>query len=245
MIIKPDILEVLSQSTANGHLLSLPADLDRNLYLRVDKVLKAAGGKWQSKKRAHVFSGESADALDQMLVTGAVTVAQDLGFFPTPLPVATEAAELLDLRDGMKVLEPNAGRADLVQPIINKAEIDCIELHEPNVEYLKTVSGLNTVTQGDFLGMDPNAIYDRVLMNPPFLRYSYARHILHAYKWLRPGGLLVAIASGNLLWQHCKPLQDVKDLIAGNGGSIKELPVDAFKPSGVMVPTVLITIPKP
>lgn len=63
MLIKHDILKVLSQCTTNGNLLSLPDQLDRNLYVRVDKVLKTAGGKWQSKKRAHVFQGESADAL--------------------------------------------------------------------------------------------------------------------------------------------------------------------------------------
>lgn len=245
MIIKPDVLQVLSQASTYGNCLSLPTNLDRNLYLRVDKILKAAGGKWQSKKRAHVFTGESADALDQMLLTGSVTVAQDFGFFPTPLPVAEQAVELLDVREGMKVLEPNAGRADLVKPIIGKTVIDCIELYEPNIDHLKTIAGLNSVTHGDFLGMSPTPIYDRVLMNPPFLRYSYARHILHAYQWLRPGGRLVAIASGNLLWQDCKPLQALKDLIEANGGEILELPDDAFKTSGVMVPTVLISIPHP
>lgn len=245
MHIKHDILQVLSECTTNGNLLSLPDQLDRNLYVRVDKVLKAAGGKWQSKKRAHVFNGESADALDQMLLTGSVTMPQDFGFFPTPLPVAEQAVELLDVREGMKVLEPNAGRADLVKPIVGKAVIDCIELYEPNIEHLNTIAGLNNVTHGDFLGMSPDPIYDRVLMNPPFLRYSYARHILHAYKWLRPGGRLVAIASGNLLWQDCKPLQALKELIEANGGDILELPNDAFKSSGVMVKTVLISIPHP
>mgnify|MGYP003625316911 CR=1 FL=1 len=244
MNIQSDILNVLSQASTDGNLLSLPSDLDRNLYLRVDKVLKAAGGKWNRAKGGHLFASDSAERIDQMLISGSVTIAKDFGFFPTPLKVAEEAAELLQLQNGMRVLEPNAGRADLVKPIAGNAIIDCIELFEPNFDYLKTLPFLNSVVHGDFLSLEPDPVYDRVLMNPPFQRYSYARHIMHAHKWLRPGGRLVAIGAANLLWQECKPIQALKDLISANGGTIHELPADAFKPSGVQVPTVMITIPK-
>lgn len=243
MIIKKEVLQILSQATATGNCLYLPGNLERALYQQVDKVLKLAGGQWHRFKRTHVFTQDCADLIDHILQTGSITTPQDFGFFPTPLLVAQKAVQKLQLEDGMRVLEPSAGKADLVKPIIGKAIIDCIELQETNVNYLRMVEGLNNIDQNDFLTTIPNPIYDRVLMNPPFLRNTYVSHIRHAFNFLRPNGRLVAIGSAAVEWHGSATVSKFRDFIRAHKGEIQALPANSFRPSGVQVDTVLITIP--
>ena len=53
--IPDDIRPILARSTIAGNVLTLPGQLDRETYLRVDKVLKATRGKWDRKAKGHVF----------------------------------------------------------------------------------------------------------------------------------------------------------------------------------------------
>ena len=59
MRIDDDVLAVLSRSTVVGSSLVIPDQLDRKLYVKTNKVLEAAGGKWNRKARAHVFDCRS------------------------------------------------------------------------------------------------------------------------------------------------------------------------------------------
>lgn len=47
MKITEDVLQVLSNAVVIGNTLKLVGQLDRTLYTRTDKVLKAAGGVWK------------------------------------------------------------------------------------------------------------------------------------------------------------------------------------------------------
>lgn len=69
MIVTPDVLAVLDVCDTDGRSLRLPGSLERPLYLRTDKVLQAAGGKWSRGAKAHVFAGGPAG-----LVPGAPTM---------------------------------------------------------------------------------------------------------------------------------------------------------------------------
>ena len=62
MIVADDVLSVLSIAQCAGNALQLPPQqLDRQLYVRTNKVIEAAGGKWNRKTRAHVFDGDAAE----------------------------------------------------------------------------------------------------------------------------------------------------------------------------------------
>lgn len=77
MKITQDVLEVLSRAEIQGNNLRLTGELDRKLYLKTNNVLEAAGGKWNKKAKAHIFQDETDDIIEQMLLTGAITVPKN------------------------------------------------------------------------------------------------------------------------------------------------------------------------
>lgn len=95
----------------------------------------------------------------------------------------------------------------------------------------------------DFLTVEPDPVYDRVVMNPPFGRQADIKHVSHALKFLKPGGLLVSVMASSVTFRSNKLTTDFRQLIEERGGHIEELPEGAFKSSGTMVNTVIVVIP--
>lgn len=244
MKIDRDVMAVLSIAEVSGSALTLVGQLDRKLYERTNKVLEAAGGKWNRKAKAHIFDGEAAARVDQMLLTGEVVVPKDeFEFFPTPAVVAEQVLELAAIDVGMRVLEPSAGRGALVDALNGLVAVDCIEMMPANAEHLRGLGWLNAVNEADFLTVEPNPIYDRVVMNPPFSRQADIKHVQHALKFLKPDGRLVAIMSAGVEFRQDKLATGFRALVEERGGEIERLPEGSFKDSGTGVNTVLVTIP--
>ncbi len=55
MKVDQQILQVLSVAHTQGNALTLYGQLDRKLYERTNKVLDAAGGRWNRKTKGHLF----------------------------------------------------------------------------------------------------------------------------------------------------------------------------------------------
>lgn len=244
MRVDNEILSVLDNAEKEGNALRLVGQLDRNLYTKANKVLEAAGGKWNRKAKAHIFDGDAADAMEQIILTGEVTVPQDFGFFPTPAPVVERLIELADISAGMTVLEPSAGTGNIVAGLhAAGAVVDAIELLEKNIEALKTQGLATLIDIGDFLETPAQPIYDRVVMNPPFERQADIKHVLHALRFLKPDGLLVSVMASSVTFRDNKLTTDFRALIRERGGEIEGLPEGSFKSSGTGVNTVIVTIP--
>jgi len=245
MRVEDDVLAVLSRSETNGKALLLVGQLDRKMYERTNKVLEAAGGKWNRKAKAHLFDDEAANRVDQIILSGEVEVPKDeFNFFPSPPAVVTRLMELADVQSGMRVLEPSAGKGAIAYACADTgAEVDCYELMEANFVALVDDARLASVRHMDFLAQAPEAIYDRVVMNPPFAKQADIKHVLHALRFLKPGGLLVSVMAASVAFRDNKLTQDFRDLIRDRGGRIESLPDGAFKESGTMVRSVIVTIP--
>lgn len=248
MRVDNEVLNVLSNAETNGILLKLVGQLDRALYTRTNKVIEAAGGKWNRKAGGHTFEIDAADAMDQIILTGQVvsikTKAQQFGYFPTPAGVAARVIECARIERGMRLLEPSAGKGGLAYPAAAAgAIVDCIELMDANFAALAGDSKFNSVQRADFLSIEPAASYDRVAMNPPFDKQADIRHVLHALKFLKPGGLLVSVMASGLVFRDNKLTTDFRALIAERDGDIEALPEGSFKESGTGVNTVIVTIP--
>lgn len=250
MKVDKEVMALLSASrTEDNKLFITGGQLDKNLYARLDKTLKAAGGKWHTKAKAHLFDGDAAEAIENILMTGEVTVPQDFGFFPTPPNVAKQAADLAMIGDGMMVLEPSAGRGALAVAANSAAVGVMVDMHEllPDnhkalIELKLPLSGVSE--PGDFLLVEPKPIYDRVLMNPPFdKKRSDIHHVVHALKFLKPGGRLVAIMPSGVTFRDDALTRDFRGIVERRGGSIETLPEASFKQAGTMVNTVLVVIP--
>lgn len=239
------VLQVLSSAELDGMALRLAGQLDRAMYTKVNKVIEAAGGKWDRKAKAHLFDRPASDRVEEIILTGEVEVPKDeFNYFPSPPEVVASLIELAQIEPGMNVLEPSAGKGAIAYACADAgAKVDCYELMEANFAALSGDGRLGSVRHMDFLSQAPEASYHRVVMNPPFARQHDIKHVLHALKFLKPGGLLVSVMASSLTFRDNKLTQDFRDLIRERGGDIEALPEGSFKSSGTMVRTVIVTIP--
>lgn len=246
--ISDDTLAILTGSVmTDGNRVTITKQLDRADYLAVDKVLRAAGGEWRRRDRAHVFPGDvdAAAVIDQICLSGTYATERDDGWFPTKPAIADELAALLRLRPGMHVLEPSAGEGALVEAVLRlrvPARISVIERDKRRRAVLAAIAlrtfespepGTIDVLQAvdDFLAFPVVRVYDRVIMNPPFIGTSYIDHTLHAYAMLVPGGRLVTILPAGIKFRLDRKHAEFRDLVERHG-EIHDLDDDAFQYKG-------------
>lgn len=243
MRVDNDVLAVLARAETVGNALRLVGQLDRKLYERTNRVLEAAGGKWNRKAKAHLYDGDAAEAMEQIILTGEVTLPQKFGYFPTPLALGTEVATRAAIEPGHLVLEPSMGQghlADAIMKVQPQCRIEGFELLPGNVE---KCASRYAVTHGDFLAVAPSPTFDRVVMNPPFEKQADIHHVQHALKFLKPGGHLVSIMSAGVTFRDNKLTTAFRELVEERGGLVEPNDEGAFKESGTMVRTITVEIP--
>lgn len=131
-------------------------------------------------------------------------------FYPTPEKLAQELLSGIEWDNVNTVLEPSAGKGDLVREIIAKLksnrrgwygrddgdfDIDCVEI-DPDLRHILTGKKLRVV-HDDFLTMRTYKRYDVIAMNPPFDRG--AGHLLKALEMQENGGYVCCILNAETL----------------------------------------------
>jgi type I restriction-modification system DNA methylase subunit len=253
--IAENVLKVLDAAIIDGSKVTLTGQLDRKLYTETDKVLQAAGGKWNRSARAHVFDGDAMEVLEPIILTGEYSrTKQDFGQFDTPQELAKRVVQLADIKPQMFVLEPNAGLGNIaVEAIAAGGYVHTVEIDASRCAKLTIrIAGLDnqaaaycTGQQADFLTQEPNSSFDRVVMNPPFAGQDDIRHVMHAFKFLKPSGRLVAIMAASVLFRANKATEDFRAFVDRHNGTIERLPEGAFLSSGTAVKTCLVTLEAP
>ena len=125
--------------TNEGRLARIIGQLDRPLYVKVNKALEAMGGQWNRKSGGHVFLNDPRSLVEGLLDNGTLTVVRD-GFFETPPDVVEQMLQLVWPKAGEKILEPSAGLGAIANllPVIIKSDIVCIERDPTRCEVLRT-----------------------------------------------------------------------------------------------------------
>jgi 16S rRNA A1518/A1519 N6-dimethyltransferase RsmA/KsgA/DIM1 with predicted DNA glycosylase/AP lyase activity len=165
----------------------------------------------------------------------AITAFQ---LFQTPPTLAHRLAALLPQSQGMRILEPSAGLGRLIDAVHNfePSELVAVEMAAECARELFTQerAGVRLI-QRDFLTIAPEELgaFDAVIMNPPFHMRSDIRHVLHALKFIRPGGTLAALAMDT---SHRE--KALRHLAA----TWEKIPTGAFSSEGTSVPTVMLSI---
>jgi len=212
------------------------------------QVMTTLGATWKTggkkTKGAFVFRADvdAAETLRLAKEHGEIFDPKLVGTFLTPDALADYAASKLVLVPNTRVLEPSAGRGSLVKAARRacpEALIECVELLEPHQKDLRAL-GLSVIGT-DFLAMRPEefTMFDAVLMNPPFNKGAEAHHVLHAAKFVMPGGQVVAIVSQGVFFRQDSPYREFAQWVRAHGG-VEELPAGSFKESGTMVNTALV-----
>lgn len=242
MKINQDVLEVLDRAEVEGKTLKLTGQLDRKLYQGVNKVLEAIGGKWSKGAKAHVFDELVAEVLDPIMETGEYSrTKQDFGQFDSPEEVVGRVIQLARIDAGMAVLEPSAGVGNIAAAAERcGAHVTAWEIDPKRAETVRAIAKSTNV--GDFLASSPVAAFDVVVMNPPFAKQADIDHVLHAAKFLKPGGTLVSVMSAGVLFRENRKAVDFRAFVESHGGSFERLPASSFASSGTQIETCIVTL---
>lgn len=255
--------------------LEMPMTKDRKLYEKTSKVLKALGGQWSRKHQATIFpDDEDAEvAVREACESGIYVDSKQLfQFFETPPDVAKRMVEYLEFRPGtFEVLEPSAGHGALIKALqdisspphpkkvtINLTAIEIDPKKELKLRELTATEGsilrkaLIGETMGDFLELKPDELgglgyFDRIIMNPPFAKQQDMAHVRHAYQFLSPGGILVAVMSPAFTYRtdaFSERFRQWLDSMHGSASGYRwhPLPAGSFKSSGTSAQTGIMVI---
>ena len=161
--------------------------------------------------------------------------------FQTPADLAGELVALLDLKPEARVLEPSAGLGRLLDALILKAPsaVVAVEIAPAcaGVLFQQDRAGVS-IRQADFLSLAPAelGLFDAIVMNPPFHARADIRHILHAMKFLKPGGRLAAICMAG----------DSRELALRHFANLWiSLPSGTFRAEGTNTATIMLRIDQP
>lgn len=131
--------------------------------------------------------------------------SSDNQFYPTPKEFAKKILQGLDFAFIGSVLEPSAGKGDLVNALKevckekyyseNKIDIDCIEI-DKNLQHILRGEGFRVVYD-DFLTFETYKKYNLILMNPPFDNGD--KHLLKALKIQEDGGNIICILNAETI----------------------------------------------
>lgn len=188
---------------------------------------------------------KQADQLRQKIID--LQFVKIPGYFPTPDPVIQEMIARADISADHTVLDPSAGHGAICDAVAGLcAEVKAFEINYQLAEILDQKDYLIEKPR-DFLTVDPVEItsYDRILMNPPFERLQDIDHVMHAIKFLKPGGRLVAIMSNSGFFRSDKKAENFRGWFEMLGGEAFDIPAGAFKESGTQIATKMIVIDKP
>lgn len=173
-------------------------------------------------------------------------------FYPTPESVVEKMLEGVDMNYVKTVLEPSAGKGDIVKGMKNHAkynyepDIDCVEL-DPDLRNLLKGSDMRVVGD-DFLTYHTMKQYDLIIMNPPFSEGD--KHLAKALEMQKTsGGAVIALVNADTIRNPYTNLRkELVDTIDAAQGTIEYLQYafsEAERQTDVEVALVKVKFPKP
>lgn len=237
MRINNDVANVLANSTVDDKKLFLPkGQLDRKLYVAVNKVLVDIKGKWNRSAKAHIFPECPSETIDAILLTGEYTnEKKEFQIFETPPELARKLVRMTERKNGDTVCEPSAGRGRIAMIL---AGCECVELNDDNRKYLKQ-HGFDLV-DNDFLKTTKR--YDIFVANPPFTKQQDIDHVNHMIDLADKR--VVSIMSASIMFRDNKKTVDFRARVENLGGIFEMLPEKTFTESGTNIQTCVVRIDK-
>jgi hypothetical protein len=179
----------------------------------------------------------------------------NIDFYPTPIQLILKMLSFIDFRTIRTVLEPSAGKGNIVEEITKKFktynnrndkkfDIDTIEL-DNNLQHI--LKGKNfRVVHDDFLNYNTYKKYDLICMNPPFSNGD--KHLLKAIEMQQNGGKIVCLLNAETLknpyTNNRKELIQLLEKYNAKVEFIENAFSDAERKTNVETALIYIDIPK-
>lgn len=222
--------------------------------MTTEKKKRAYQRRWVRAKRARCGRKIDDDPTERIRAACGNTVVIDVkkafNFFETPVDLAGKmAAMAMPFKPGeWSVLEPSAGGGRLARACRDLgAKVSCVETQDKLARELNE-AGFYCLA-ADFLTVNVDYFlpFDAVVMNPPFEGGQECEHVMHALKFVKPGGRLVSVMSNAVTFRKDKPYRAFRELVTcmGKRAKINELPDGTFKESGTDVRAVIVTLDVP
>jgi len=178
-------------------------------------------------------------------------------FYPTPQNLIDKMLCDLDFKMIKSILEPSAGKGDIVEKVRDKEkiyngpyskfffDIDCIEIN-PELQSVLKGKGFKVV-YNDFLTYNTMKEYDLIIMNPPFS--NGCKHLLKALEMQkRNGGAIVCILNAETIKNLCtNERMDLKRKLDEYGAKIEFIQdafLDAERKTKVEIALIKVQLPK-
>lgn len=189
--------------------LVLTSELQRKDFTRLKALLLRLGAQWDTKQSEFIFTRHAPSLVQRIIDLGSSNVNK-FHLYPSTPKVFDFMKEFTPIcylgasgQRKLRVLEPSIGLcylATALKDFLLQEGRDCIldgyDIDPLNVE-LSLQKGFN-VQERDFLTVEPEPIYDLVLMNPPFDGSAFVDHVRHASRFLTPTGVLVSVIPVNM-----------------------------------------------
>lgn len=206
-----------------------------NLYKKISEFLKTFDCVRSKLGKRVCYINNGDFTCQQILEIGeklnGISLSEKFDFYPTPKKIVDKVIELAEIKDNLDILEPSAGKGDLIKNISN-CRIVAIEKNQVLSSILKAQNKYSTVLNMGFEEYK-YGVFDRVIMNPPFSQRLDAKHITKAFnEHLKICGVLVAIHSSSITSATDKYSKEFQSLC--NKYMVERVNLDSgeFKESG-------------
>ncbi|MEU9420987.1 SAM-dependent methyltransferase [Streptomyces sp. NPDC048272] len=169
------------------------------------RVLTRSGATWSLRHQGYVFAdlfpfGQAAELVRRIIDRRCAVNRPDRGMVSCPQSIAeTIWDNLPGVQKGWQVLEPSAGHGVLAAEGTSRGcVVECYEIDDHRAAEISRAGVATNVTTSDFLTVIAQPTYNAVVMYPPHRRDLAVQHVVHAYRFLRPGGVLTALVSPGL-----------------------------------------------
>lgn len=232
-------------SITDDHIVKLPnMILHPKTYNDVKSIIEKNGGRWKGgKTQGFQFEFNPTDLFQKLHSGEDVNNKKEFQFFATPVEVVDLMISKANLKPTDILLEPSAGQGAIVDKVISLVKkVDMCELMPENRQILQNKG--YEIQWGDFLDVNEDLKYDKIIANPPFTKNQDIDHVLKMYKHLNPGGRIVTIMSTTWLEGSQKKQGAFKEWLTEVGASYEVIKEGAFKKSGTGIKTVMVVIDK-
>lgn len=207
--------------------------------------IERMGGHWRERFGGFIFTENPLSSLRNPNTWEPIIRSEydewkiSRQFYPTPAPLAEMVCSLAEIQSDSLVLEPSAGHGALLEPIKECSGIITVEIDKANADILRN-KGYKTYNMSFEEAVKELPMVDRVVMNPPFSGQRDIKHIMAAYKLLKPGGILVGIMAENDLYWKTALTHAFNAFLQRTGAEVHEVPMRSFLDTSVDVVIVKI-----